>query len=301
MAKKLVSGMRHTCGCVLRNLRAGCLWLLLLLLLSTSSTRAGDFPDPTHRVEYEEIVAAMAKEAHQGYNLLVSTTSARFTSSVILELVKNAEKTRPDGEPLLLHYDDWCAAFRQVNQLDSGSLPEFVALQRTHKQSQYVDYSTDPSQITIKDGPTPLRVVRVSAGWPRMEGSAAEYTFIDSASSPRMQATNERVISYWLVEYEDMVMEDEIKGLKGRPLDGALGTLFKVLGNGRVVQSRFAISEDGIQVTRARAKKGFLSVNPTSTTLPDGVVEKGIPENRPDLKAMDERLKQKIKIEYPDL
>jgi hypothetical protein len=279
----------------------GWLWVVLAgILLASSSIWAGEFPQTTHRVDYEEVLAAMQKEADLGYNLLVSTTATRFTSSVILELVKSASQSRPDGDPLLLHYDDWCEAYREVNQLDSGSLPAFVELQRTHRQSQYVDYRTEPSRITVKDGPTPLRVIRVLAGWPETEGSVSEYSFIDSASSPRMQATNERVISYWLVQYEDMVVQDKVVGLKGRPLGGALGTLFKVIGKGRAVQSRFAVAEDGVQVTQAKAKKGFLSVNPTSTTFRDGRVQKGIPENRPDLEALAKRLKRKLKLEYPD-
>jgi hypothetical protein len=301
MGKALLSGKQRGFGINQRGMPKGWFWLVLIGLLSASNIlRAGDFPEPTHLVGFEEVLAAMQKEADLGYNLLVSTTSTRFASSVILDLVKAAEQTRPNGEPLLLHYDDWCEAFRQVNHLDSGSLPEFVALQRIYKQSQYVDYATDQRRITIKDGPTPLRVVKVSAGWPHTAGSAAEYSFIDSASSPRMQAINERVIYYWLVEFDDMVMQDKVEGLKGRPLDGALGTLFKVIGNGRAVQSRFAISDDGIQVTQARAKKGFLSVNPTSTTFPDGLVEKGTPKNRPDLEALAKRLQRKIRIEYPD-
>jgi len=63
-------------------------------------------------------------------------------------------------------------------------------------------------------------------------------------------------------------------------------------------QSRMAISADGLQVSRARAEKGFMKVVTTVTVHPDGRTEKEVPAGRPDLQALDARLREPLKIEY---
>ncbi len=95
-----------------------------------------------------------------------------------------------------------------------------------------------------------------------------------------------------------MIVYDEIKGLSGRPTSGLLAMLFKIIGEGRVVQSRIALTPDGLQITRARVKKGFFRVNATVTVQPNGVTKKGLPKDRPELKAFETLLKRPLKIKY---
>ena len=71
-----------------------------------------------------------------------------------------------------------------------------------------------------------------------------------------------------------------------------------MVGKGRVVWSRFAVSDDGLLVTHSRAKKGFFGVTQTTTTYPDGTIEKDVPDDRPDLQAIADRLEQDLKIDY---
>ena len=94
-----------------------------------------------------------------------------------------------------------------------------------------------------------------------------------------------------------MVAYDKIEGLTGRPLSGLLGALFSVIGEGGVKYSRFILSEDGLQIVRARAKKIF-SKTATLTIQPNGHAEKDLPPDRPDLEEIEERLKQDLDIEY---
>ena len=77
-----------------------------------------------------------------------------------------------------------------------------------------------------------------------------------------------------------------------------LGLLFKVIGPGQVVQSRLALSRDGLQVVFGEARKGPLSKTVTATIYPDGTVEDGVSPDRPDLKAIEARLKQPLKLQY---
>jgi hypothetical protein len=94
---------------------------------------------------------------------------------------------------------------------------------------------------------------------------------------------------------------DQIKGLTGRPNSGALGLLFKIIGEGRVLEYRMALAADGTQVSRGRAKKGFFEVSSTVTVAPDGRAEKDVPATRPDLQALDRRLQEPLEIRYRPL
>jgi len=73
-----------------------------------------------------------------------------------------------------------------------------------------------------------------------------------------------------------MTVLDEIDGISGRPLSGLLGTIFKLIGEGDAVFSRFSISTDGLQIVRAKAKK-LVSRTVTATIGPDGKAQNGCP------------------------
>jgi hypothetical protein len=257
-----------------------------------------DFPAVTARVDRATLLGAMLKERAKGYNLLVSTQAGRFTAAVILDLTAQARAQRPGGPALLLHYDDWFEAYRLCNGLDSAAVPEFVTLQRTHHQSQFVEY--DIAGVKAKAGPDPLTVVHVYAGWPDSQGAASEYTFVDTAASPDMEVTNERFISYWLVDYGDVVHRDRIEGVRGRPLQGALALAFKWVGSGRAEWSRTIITGDGLVLTYARAAKGPFAVNLVTTTFANGLLVKGLPEGRTDLEPLEDRLKGEFELSYPE-
>ena len=276
------------------------LWILILgaCAMMPAASRAQSFPENTHRVSAEDLRTAMGKEAAWEYNLMVTTTATRFATAVILDLVAQARSERPTGPPLLLHYDDWYESYRLTVGLDSSEVPDFIALQREYHQSRYIDYRHDGTRITVKKGPEPEQVIHVMSGWPPGDGVPERYTFVDSAASPTMRVTSKRWISYWLLQYSDMIVQDKVEGIGGRPLEGALGTVFKLLGDGRAVQARFAVSDDGLLVTYATAAKSIFKVHPTTVTSPDGVVQKDIPKDRDDLREIEKRLKQKLDVKY---
>jgi len=272
----------------------------MALGFTTTSLSAQEFPDVTQRVALAQVVAAMQIEADLGYHLGISANSPRLTTSVIQTLVDDFRNRAPEGPPLFIHHDDWYAAYREVTGLPDSLIPDFIALQRRYGQDQYIEYREGKNRITVKKGTPPNQVVSVLIGWPDGPDAPSEYTYVDSASSPHMQATNQRIERYRLLVYPDMVVQDQVEGIGGRPLGGALGAMFKVIGNGRVVWSRFAVSDDGLLVTHSRAKKGFVGVTQTTTTYADGTIEKDTPEDRPDLEAIADRLKHDIEIDYVD-
>ena len=144
-------------------------------------------------------------------------------------------------------------------------------------------------------GPQLELAMNVCIWWPEARGRPGKYSYEDLLSKPRLRVTNERVISYRLMDFGDMTVFDDIKGLRGRPTSGVLGFLFQLIGEGRVVENRMAISGDGLQVARARARKALFEVVSTVTVYPDGRAEKDLSPARPDLAG------QPLKLPHPSL
>jgi len=229
--------------------------------------------------------------------LRVVTNASRLSTAVLLAVSRPARGAK-DGRRLLLHHEDWFGAYQAVTGLPEDSIPRFIALQRAHGQDQIIDHDPATVRYEVREGRTPEMVIRVAATWPDSEDAPERYTFVDTIADPKMRVINERLITYYLLDFGDMIVQDAISGIGGRPTEGALGAVFAVIGDGKAVQSRFAISNDGLMVTYATAKKGFITVSPVSTTLLDGTVIKGTPDYRPDLKAIVDRLKEELRVEY---
>lgn len=150
---------------------------------------------------------------------------------------------------------------------------------------------------SVVKGPKLKRALAVRVAWPASTGKPS-YSFEDLLARPTLQVTNHRQISYRLLAFEDRVMLDGIDGLTGRPNSGALGLLFKIIGEGAVQEYRMAVAADGVQVSRGRAKKAFISVESIVTVQPDGKAEKDTPKDRPDLAALEQKLAEPIEVKY---
>ena len=254
-------------------------------------------PKSASRLPREQIQAAMKPEVARGYNLLVSTNASRFNAAVLLQLAK-AVKSDSSRHGFVIHHDDWYESFRVSLGLDSSRVPEYVDLQRVHHQDRYVQIS--PAGVVVEEGPAPHLVLHVWSGWPEGGEAADEYTFLDTAASPDMEVTNEHCISYWLVDYGDLVLSDEISGLRGKPMQGALALAFKLVGSGRAEWSRSLITPDGSMLTYSRAARGPFAANLMTTTLASGHLVKGLPEDRPEWRPLEKRLKEPLKLKYPE-
>ena len=140
--------------------------------------------------------------------------------------------------------------------------------------------------------------LNVRAEWPA--GGADEFWYRDTLSTPPLKVTTQRLTRYRIMDYGDWIFTDEISGLTGRPLSGFLALIFKVLGEGSIVQSRMAVADDGMQVIVATAKKWFVTKTPTLTVPPNGKAIENIPPDRPDLLKIEEMLRQDVEIEYEE-
>jgi hypothetical protein len=265
------------------------------LLLATAAVP----PPPAGRgrpVSRQEILEAMA--ATQGYNLRATTNGPRFQSEVLRRLVREARARDLEQRPLFIGHEEWFSAYLERAGLSAEGAPVFVQLAHRFGQDMQVDYRTDRVVAEVSSGPAPVLAVNVCIWWPAQQGAADSYSYEDDLSTPRLKVTNERVISYRLLEFADVTLFGDVQGLRGRPTSGILGLLFRLIGEGRIVENRMALSADGLQVARARARKALFEVVSTVTVYPDGRTEKDLPAGRPDLAALDVVLKRPLAVRY---
>ncbi len=269
--------------------------IALLLTLLVFRPDAAAQTCSVRRVPRDELEHAMS--LHGDYDILATTNRGRFTSELLLRLARQARERDPDGRPLYINPEDWFFAYIKVAGVSMMDAPKPALLGLEHAQRVLVDYRPERVVSKVPEGPQPNLAVNVRAWWPEGPGSPSSFSFTDTTATPTVKATSHREITYRLLEFDDMIVLDEMEGLSGRPVSGLLGALFSIIGEGSVEHSRIAVSDDGLQIVRGRVKKIF-SLTTTVTIEPDGHGEKGIPPGRPDLVAIEEKLKSPLKIEY---
>lgn len=257
----------------------------LLLLAADSTPRA---------VSRGEILDAM--RACEGYDPVATTNGARFQAEVLLRLARLA----PSGPPLFLGHAEWFLAFLERTGLSAEKAPTFARLAFEHAQDLQIDYRSDRVVESV-EGQTPSFAANVTVWWPEKRGAPSSYSYEDLLSTPHLEVTNQRRIVYRLLDVNGMLVYGEIDGLLGRPTSGIMGALFSIIGKGHVRESRMLISRDGLQVSRAVARKWAMSVTQTVTVHPDGRMEKDVPRDRPDLRALAARLEEPLRIRYRPL
>ena len=271
----------------------GVLGLLLLLV------GAGDARAAGRVVSEAEILAAMRASA--GFDPTATTNNPRFQAEVLLHLLRSVASADPETAHLFLGHREWFLAYLERTGLAADKAPLFARLAFEHRQDLEVDARPGRVVERVVEGPPPRLAANVTIGWPAGRPPKERYSYDDTLAIPDLRVTNERVIVYRLVDYGDLVVYDEIDGLRGRPTEGFLGFLFDVIGEGSVRFNRMALATDGLQVSRARATKGPFAVESTITVFPDGRVEKDLTPGRPDLVPLEKRLLEKRRLRYRPL
>lgn len=246
-----------------------------------------------------EILAAM--RTCEGYDMTATTNGPRFQAETLLHLLREGRTRDPEGPLLFADHEDWFASYLERTGLRPESAPLFMRLAHDHGQDLEVDARAAVVVERVIEGPAPRLAANVRIGWPAARGGRDRYSYDDTLSIPDLRVTNQRVITYRLLDYGDMVAYDEVTGLLGRPTEGFLGVLFEIIGEGHIEWSRMALTPNGLQVSRARASKGLFNVESSITVFPDGRVEKDLPKDRPELVPLDQRVRQRLKIRYRPL
>ncbi len=272
-------------------------WLFLLLLLSNNNPAQSGAAAAVKEVAEAQLVDAMRQE--KGYDIRATSNVARFQARVILRLAQQAREAEPDGPPLRICHKQWFDAFLKVNGLSARhQAPLFARLALAHRQDQIIEYRSYKIVDVVKSGDSLRAALSIKVYWPEDADLPNFYSFEDTLASPILQVTNHRVIRYRLLDFGDRIVYDQISGLSGRPVSGLLGALFKVIGEGRILRTVMAFSDDGVQVTWAHAKKGPFSIGTIATVQPNGTMTKGIPKGRDDLAALEISIKRRFEIKY---
>jgi hypothetical protein len=264
------------------------------LSLNVPSLRAQACPEP-YQVSREEILQAMS--AHGAYSLTSTTTSMRFGAEALLAIVRRRQRESPESTQLLVSQSDWFAAHMQTAGVTYAAMSAAARAGFEHNQDALVDYGPRVVEGVVK-GPAPILSLDVTIFWPDSEGAAAEFSYKDTLSVPRMDVYDSRVIRFKLLEYDSMLVFDRVTGISVRPV-GFLSAVFAVLGKPDLKQTRIAVSRDQWQVVRGQVKMfAGISKTGTATIEPDGRGHEGVPPGRPDLGALAERMKRPLKLRY---
>ena len=257
-----------------------------------AATRPGGVVVPTQR-----LLDAMREV--RGYELTATANGPRLQADVVLRLIHAAQD--PERLPLVIGHREWFEAFLARTGLGPSGVPLYVRRPYEVGQDLVVDYRKEAVVEAVVQGPLPRVAANVRIVWAKGAGRPDQYSYDDTLSRPNLRVTQERLITYRLVEYEDQLWYAEVAGLRGRPTTGPLGVLFRLIGEARVEESRSALLPDGTQVVRGRASKWGIDRTETVTLWSDGHAERGIPPGRPDLLALEERLRQPLAIRFRPL
>ncbi len=266
-------------------------------LLLPPRVRAASTWQELRTVPAADVLAAMQRQHALGYPFLSVANAVRLQVGVFLDLCSHAQAADPARRPLRVNHDAWFESYLAVTGLAAEAAPTFVRVPFDHGEDFLLDYRVEHVVERIEEGPMPLRAVNVKAGWPATPGAPERYAYEDRSTSPTIEATHERVNAYRILDFGDLVVYDDIRGVGGRATSGPLGLLFAMVGHARAVQTRFAIAADGWQVARTIARKG-ITLTQTVTVDTEGRVHKGVPDGRDDLRALEARLLAPLRVSY---
>ncbi len=262
-----------------------------------SSAQTEEVWQGVRTVTREQIARAMREQKNQGYDLRATSNGVRLQVGVILDLVREAARDDPERRPLRINHEDYYDAFLEVLELPPQDAPVFIRVAHQNKEDQLIDYRKERVIARVRSGGEQRAAINVQAGWPERPGAPSKYTYEDTRSQPRLRVTHDQVNSYRILDFGDMIVYDDIRGIRGRATSGVLGLLFSIIGDGRAVQTRLAFSSDGLQISRTTAQK-ILTITQTVTVYPDGRTEKDVPRDRPDLRRIAKRLEQPLDVAY---
>jgi len=228
-----------------------------------------------------------------GYDTAAAPNQSRFVADFLFALARRPEISEGPGT-FQVQPERFFQAWLDVNNRRANEAPLSMRKVLEHGQRFVVD--TGASVRISPASVAAFQVLSVRASWPDTPGAADHYSYHDTTAVPSIRLRHDRVITYQLIDFGDFVAYENMQGIRGRPTSGGLGALFGLLGTAKIRHSRFAVADDQTQVNWSEVKKLF-SFTAVTTITPDGVAERGIPDDRDDLQALAEVMKNKIAIE----
>lgn len=286
--------MRRGARCVTGVAFLGPLLVAPSLPRSSEATTGPGCATP-YRVSRAEMLQAMS--AHGDYNITATTTSMRFGAEALLEIVRRRRMEQPESTRLFVDHTDWFTAHREVAGVTYDGMSEAARAAFEHHQDALVDYGPHVVEQVL-EGPAPILALDVTISWPDSAGAPSSFSYRDTLSVPRVVVRDNRVIRFKLVQYEDMLLFDQVDGISVKPL-GFLSAVFALIGKPDLEQTRLAVSADQWQVVRGRVKiLPGISKTGTAAIGPDGRGHERVPGARADLKALEHGLGRPVRLRY---
>lgn len=269
-------------------------WLVTIGFVFLPSAPAAQTCEMPPRVSKETIAEAMRE--HGSYSLTSTTTSMLFGSRALLEIVRRRQRAAPAETQFTINHADWFGAHLETAGVPYAEMSESARAGYEHRQDVLVDYG--PHVVKdVETGPAPRLALDVTLFSADPDGPA-EFGYKDTLSVPKVDVFNRRLIRFKMLEYDSMVVFDQVTGISVRPL-GFMSAVFAVLGKPDLTETRLALSRDYWQVVRGRVKVLLgISKSGTATIEPGGRGHEGVPRNRADLSALRTHLAQPLELRY---
>jgi hypothetical protein len=269
------------------------------LTAQTRRTNVGGQPTEAcpkpYRVSRKEILQAMSR--HGGYSLTSTTTSIRFAGEALLAIVQRRKEEAPASTHLQIDHADWFAAHLKTAGVSYGEMSEAARASFVRRRDALVDYGPRVVEQVVR-GPVPLLALDVTLFWPDTGDAPTQFSYRDTLSHPRVNVYHQRIVRFKLLQYENLLFFDQVRGISVRPL-GFLSAVFAVLGKPDLRQIRVAISRDQWQVMRGTVNVfAGITRTGTGTIEPGGRGHEGIPRGRADLRAMAGQMNRPLELRY---
>jgi hypothetical protein len=249
---------------------------------------------PPPRISKAAIAEAM--RSHGPYSLTSTTTSMLFGSEALLAIVRRRQREAPGATQLLIDHADWFTAHREIAGVPYQGMSESARAAYEHRQDVLVDYG--PGVVhEVEEGPAPRTALDVTIFSSDTAGPA-EFGYRDTLSVPKVEVFNGRVVRFRMLEYDSMLLFDQVSGISVKPL-GFLSAVFALVGKPDLRQTRLAVSKDYWQVLRARVKVlPGISRSGTAVIEPGGRGHERVPRDRADLAALARHLAEPRELRY---
>ena len=269
------------------------LWLLALAAAWPPAVPAQTCEQPPRIPRH---VIADAMRGHGRYSLTSTTTSMLFGSEALLAIVRRQRREAPGATQFVIDHEDWFLAHLETAGVDPADMSASARAAYEYRQDVLVDYGPGVVQA-VRKGPAPRTALDVTIFSSDTAGPA-EFGYEDTLSVPKVDVFNSRVVRFRMLEYDGLLLFDEVTGISVRPL-GFLSAVFALVGKPDLKQTRLAVSKDYWQIVRGRVKVlPGISKSGTATIEPDGRGHERIPRGRADLAALARRLAQPLEVRY---
>ena len=241
-------------------------------------------------------VIAEAMGAHRDYSLTSTTTAMAFGAEALLAIVRRRQREAPDATQFVIDHEDWFKAHQETAGVDYSAMSESARTAYEHRQDVLVDYGPEVIQ-EVKEGAVPRLALDVTLFSSDTAGPS-EFGYKDTLSVPKIEVYNNRVVRLRMVEYDSLLLFDEVTGVSLKPL-GFLSAVFALVGRPDVKETRLALGKDSWQVVRGRINV-MLGISKTVTAgiEPNGRGHEHVPAGRADLAALAKQLAQPLELRY---